>query len=658
MRQRAPCAGNAVPTLDHLLHGGRLARYVLVYPGMFDVLPRIRLALLALALFGCGARPQVATTDRVQLVAVRIEGNRAVDADALLEGLALSEARERGAELEPYLVEIDRERVRGYYLRHGYFEVDVRSRLREHAGRAEVTFVVDEGPRARLRQVVLTGLPDDPRVSAEQLRALVVTADGAPFDYAAYEQARPRLIAALDAAGYAHATVEARVLADRARAEAVIRLDVAPGPLCTLGPVTLVGVGGPLADAARARVELSEGARYSSTDLQTAQATLDDMGRFATVRVTADRGGDAAVIPVTIELHEADRHELRLGGGLGIDPESYEVHGRAAYQVAGWPTALTTSRLELRPAYTVLRAGWEQAPQLEVLSSIERLDLFRPRLRGEVEASFAYRTIEAYTSVGPRLRLGLRSPIGRRVELRAGWQLEWLTFRRLDPALDAATIDALRLDDSYLLGFHDQAVALDLRDDPVAPRLGVYASLVLEEGGRFAGGEVTYLRTTPELRGYLPLGPLVFAARGRLGMIAGEAPVTRRFLAGGASSQRGFPVRRLAPTVTGVVDGEERSVVIGGAGLLELGGEVRAPLGRLRGLDLGGVLFADGADVTERAGDLDPARLHWAVGAGLRIATVIGPVRLDVGYRVNRTGAGELRPGERLAYHLNLGEAF
>jgi outer membrane translocation and assembly module TamA len=36
----------------------------------------------------------------------------------------------------------------------------------------------------------------------------------------------------------------------------------------------------------------------------------------------------------------------------------------------------------------------------------------------------------------------------------------------------------------------------------------------------------------------------------------------------------------------------------------------------------------------------------------------VGPVRLDVGYRLNRLDAGELRPGDRFSYHLSLGQAF
>jgi len=68
--------------------------------------------------------------------------------------------------------------------------------------------------------------------------------------------------------------------------------------------------------------------------------------------------------------------------------------------------------------------------------------------------------------------------------------------------------------------------------------------------------------------------------------------------------------------------------------------------------------FVDGGDVTEAWRDVAPGELHWAAGAGLRLPTVIGALRFDLGYRLNRYAVGEPRPDERFAYHLSVGEAF
>jgi len=141
--------------------------------------------------------------------------------------------------------------------------------------------------------------------------------------------------------------------------------------------------------------------------------------------------------------------------------------------------------------------------------------------------------------------------------------------------------------------------------------------------------------------------------------------VTERLFSGGAVSQRGFGERKLSPYVKGTIpDPNDKTKTVdvtapyGGAGLLETSVEARVPITKIREMPLGVVGFVDAADVTETASGVDPTNLHWAVGGGLRLMTVVGPVRLDVGYRLNRTGTMDPDPGSRFAYHLTIGEAF
>jgi outer membrane protein insertion porin family/translocation and assembly module TamA len=98
--------------------------------------------------------------------------------------------------------------------------------------------------------------------------------------------------------------------------------------------------------------------------------------------------------------------------------------------------------------------------------------------------------------------------------------------------------------------------------------------------------------------------------------------------------------------------------------------EVRFPItGALRG-----VTFIDASDVTRERGRLRLSVPHLSPGIGLRYDTPIGPLRLDLGYRLlERTGAapkvGAIRDEAELhgwfgsrylpfALHIALGEAF
>jgi outer membrane translocation and assembly module TamA len=74
---------------------------------------------------------------------------------------------------------------------------------------------------------------------------------------------------------------------------------------------------------------------------------------------------------------------------------------------------------------------------------------------------------------------------------------------------------------------------------------------------------------------------------------------------------------------------------------------------------VGGVVFLDGADVVDSAQQkIELSNLHWAAGVGLRLFTLVGAVRADFGYRLNRTGAMEPDPGRPFAFHLSIGEAY
>src|SRR5581483_5997494 len=165
-----------------------------------------------------------------RLAAVDFQGNQRIGDKALLTGLELHRVEKRGGAPDPYTIQVDADRIRGEYLRKGYFDVSVTSRIVRKGDDTTVTYVVEEGPRARVRTLI-TGLPAD--VPVAKIRAQLPLADGQPFDYETYARAK----------------LNASVIADRATRSAVISLAYDAGPKCTFGPVKVTGVTGELAEA-------------------------------------------------------------------------------------------------------------------------------------------------------------------------------------------------------------------------------------------------------------------------------------------------------------------------------------------------------------------------------------------------------------------------
>jgi translocation and assembly module TamA len=612
------------------------------------------LVLACLAVTACHTPPP-RHPGQQYLAGIALRGNRAFSANDLRAGLALREVEKRGAAPDPYLIAEDASRIRGMYLREGYFSVTVDSRVVRQGDATIVVYTIHEGARAHT-QIEITGLPPD--VSPDKVRAALPLRDGAPFSYEPYDKAKPALLAVLENAGYAHAQLDAKVVAEPRKQVAEIQLAYDPGPRSTFGEITITGAEPALVDAVRARVRFHPGDAYSRHALDDTQRQIYKMKRFQEVRVTPEPS-DGATIPVKIALVVGARHEITLGGGVGIDPASYLVRARTGYSIDGWPFPLETLTLDLRPAFAILRDGSGTEPRIEANALLSRIDMLAPFITGELGAGYNYITVEAYTSIGPHASIGLHTPlVVRGLELRAAYQFEYYDFRALSPLVGPEVAQAIGLDRPQRVGELQQEVLFDRRDSPLEPTEGFYADVLAEEAFAALGSADQFTMITPDLRGFIPVGPVVVALRARYGTFFGTVPPTERFYLGGATSQRGFSERRLAPTLSGIVNGSFRSVPIGGSTMAETNLELRSKLGTIHGMKLGGAVFLDGGDVTLTRAALDLGNLNWAVGAGLRLYTLIGPIRFDFGYRLNRTGPTDPEPRSHYAFHLSIGEAF
>lgn len=614
--------------------------------------------LFAVALAACSRNKPHKPGDE-WLKKIDFEGNKTFDDGELRTGLQLRRVEKAGRAPDLYQVELDRERIKGQYARAGFFEADIQSRIDRNDDAATVVYSIAEGERSRTR-VTITGLPEDPALTTKMVRDKLPIPEGAPFNYETYDLAKPLILGAVQDAGYAHASLDASVNGDIATHTANVSLAFKPGPKCTFGTISVQGVDGPLRDAILGRVAFTPGQTYSMAAVAATQRAIYGLQQFSTVQVQPEPG-ENAVVNMKIAVSRAAPQQVALGGGFGFEPTVIEVRGRAGYEIMGWPHPLQKLTIDLRPAYAYLRDGSGYQPRIRALARLEHQDLFLPYAVGSVEGGYDYLAYEAFTEYGPRAELGYELRLGSpKLKARASYLIRRYDFRAASEFVDDALQMEIGIDHPELVGGFSQSLIADFRDHPVDPRLGLYGELKVIEGTRFAGGDYEFTKLVPELRGYVPVGGVVFAARARYGAFFGDVPPSDRFFSGGSTSQRGFSERRLSPSVTGTtMDGREITVPYGGAGLIDTSIEGRFPIATIRKMPLGGVLFLDGGDVTEEVGDLSLGNLAYSLGVGLRLKTIVGPVRADFGYRLNRVGTvDDPAPGTKFAFHLSLGEAF
>jgi outer membrane protein insertion porin family len=180
------------------------------------------------------------------------------------------------------------------------------------------------------------------------------------------------------------------------------------------------------------------------------------------------------------------------------------------------------------------------------------------------------------------------------------------------------------------------AVVLDLRhdrrDNPLLPTRGYDVLANLEVASASLGGEVDYQRF--ELAGsyhanlvgglFLHLGVRHGAAL-QLGGANGELPFTKRFFPGGENSVRGYQQGEASPRdADGNLLGAE-SYVLGNVELEQF----LTPTLSLVG-------FVDAVGFAEHLRDYPAHEALYSAGGGIRWKSIIGPVRLEYGYNLNR----------------------
>ncbi len=74
-------------------------------------------------------------------------------------------------------------------------------------------------------------------------------------------------------------------------------------------------------------------------------------------------------------------------------------------------------------------------------------------------------------------------------------------------------------------------------------------------------------------------------------------------------------------------------IAVGGNALTLLNVELRFPI---FGEAFRGALFMDAGNVWPKIGDIDLSQLRYGVGGGVRYLTPVGPLRFDVGFKLDR----------------------
>lgn len=635
---------------------------------------------------------------------------------------------------DPSALAKDLERIERQLRRRGFYEAKVRAArlVRTEEDHVRVEIVVDAGQRVFIGALQTEGLAALPFDAAEKATRAIQLKRSDPFDEDDYEKAQLDVANALADVGYAFVRVNGEAQVDLSEHRADVMLRVTPGKRAVYGDVTIEGLvevpEGPLRDA----LQLEKGDQYSRSELEQARSALFQLGAFSKVDIVpVTDEPDSGVVPIRVRVEEAPLRSVLAGFGGQLDVLRLAATGRVGWTHRNFFGGLRKFSVSTRPGVTLfpLRvdyifdsngkfAGVERwLPENALTVRFEQPSLFEGRTRGFVESNYKIYPLlyplpvdanasterivgyhEITQSVGvERTFFGHYMPVSLSLNWRANLPFEYQGTR----------IDGL---DNVVVSYPELLTAFDFRDNPIQPTRGFYLSNSFQIATQALGGQLNDVRLRPEARGFINLDnarKVILAGRVTFGLVFpqnyGDALIDstgvnteraavirdqhrllfRAFYSGGPDSNRGYPFQRVGPqgpigflTPPGVdceatPDDSACLRPLGGFSMWEASLEIRWKFADPWGL----VAFIDASDVSSKVATFGLQAPHISVGPGLRYNSPIGPVRLDVGWRVPGLQKLAPEPGERLdvsevppylnenwwdafALHILIGESF
>ena len=565
-----------------------------------------------------------------------------------------------GFDLDETELRRDVVRLERFYERRGFYHADISYRIEERRRerRRDVYFDIDEGEPAKVESVSYTWeggeelenkLRDDRDFGRAMERHSLQSGDR--YQLLNHSDVEAYLMESLNEIGYPFARVNVMALLDDEQRNAEVRIHIDPGPLGYIDEILVDGNETISAEKIIRQSNLKEGEIFSQSQLRSAQRHVygHHLFRFATVAVPEQARDSSVTTRIRVREYPLRSLETRLGAG-------YEeiIRGSVSWQHRNpWQTG--------HNLHTRIKASFiEQAVDMDYKfpyifnanSSItvspfgQRLDESNYLLlRGGITNSFAYHHSRRLTST-----------------IAYEFTRNTISLVESPETLDSPdityNISSLQLSSYYGESHPDWG-----RGWIVRPRA--------EFSGFLGTGSLEFNRFTLDVRRYInfPIDSQI-ALRSDSGIIfSGEdemLPENIRMYSGGTSSVRGWQRRMLGPKRPVFEDDEfDGYVPTGGEAMTSFNIEYRQQMDFMLN-NFGMAAFLDGGRVWESSSDVNLREIQVGVGGGLRYSSPIGPIRLDVGYKINPTDEDlNIFDGEdygtaldRWGFHFSIGQAF
>lgn len=603
-------------------------------------------------------------------------------------------------------------RLRTFYLQRGYYKTRVDTLVKTvQPGAVAAIFTIAEGPPMLIDSLSIVGL--DSVAGGAELKRLLTPLRGAVFDKLRVEALRDTVVNRLRNSGYARLQrpiFNYETFESRDRASVTLIFD--PGHIARIGRLTFdiqpddAQRGPAISEPTVRRLLRFDGIREGEIIRQSAMLDAQrdlyqlEAYRHVDIAVAPDslqanmQARSDTMLTIVVRLSEAAMRSARVGLGWGTI-DCFRTQGRLTDLnfLGGARRMELNARLSKigsnAPICSALQQDLRFSKPLNYYggATFRPPALFGPRNTPSLTVYSERRSeFKAYlrsTTIGVNASLtrnwSPRTPITFGYDLSAGRTdaedavfcqvFNFCTFELIGRARETSTLQVGSV-----------VLARNRTDNPVTPTTGSLARFEARYGSSRGGGlQVQFNRLFGELSAYRPIGSSILAGRVQLGGVLAPwslraspdfVPAQELFYAGGPNSVRGYNQNQLGPVVyifdqidTVVTNGQHFYRPIPGQGprrLSSTGGNAMFVGNlelRLRSPFASDLLqlaaFVDAGQVWNLKNEAINFRaVKYTPGVGVRVNTIFGPIRVDVGYNPNLLPlgpayfVGQLKPGK------------
>ena len=562
----------------------------------------------------------------------------------------------------------------------GFLRAKIQSQRAEFSkDRASVVISlnIDEGPLTQVRQIRFEGVEAFPR---QQLLSLIKIKTGAALSLSELKESIQALKEFYQSEGYLEMRIKNEnerngiVTYNDTNTQANVEFAIYEGPRIIVREVAIRGNTFTKDKVIRREITFLPGDILTPDKLVDSQSHLQSLGLFSRVNIrTSDENSPVSERTVIVEIEEANPGEFKFGFGFNNERQ-LTLRGYAAINYSNLYGTGRGISLRVDPKYST-------EPRISYLENKTTLSyiepyIFNDRNRGRVslvrdQSFYDYNAngdaiIQEENSVGFLLERDLtRHSKLTFTAYNFANQLQFI--RRTHETISTQNIAKT-----------GPLVEFDYRDHPFYPSKGSYSFVNLEYSDPLIGSSedstqsIKFIKTNASVSVYNKLfhvDDLVWANSFRAGYLANLSPAStagvpsqEAFFLGGRTTIRGFDateLERIPNKIDLGVDQLGKFKVTSDSYFYLVKTEIRFPLYKNFFLGpLGGTVFYDGGAVLLSQLDLpDPYR--DAAGIGIRVSTPVGPLNLEIGWKLDRRLLKAQQPYDiresPWAFHFSIG---